>query len=331
MTSRGVAVRGLFPPEDRHQVVVLATTQPTEAAIPVSHWSLEDLATKILNDAHYRDMSRSTIQRILAEADLKPHKCRSWLHSEDPAFEAKALDICKLYLDAPRLFEQGELVVCCDEKTGIQALERKYPSKVMLPRQPEKREVEYIRHGTRCLLATFVVPTGLVYGDVTARRTNQDFRRHLRHTATWLAVQYPQAKKVHWVMDNLNTHWSLEVCALFARMNGIKCESKKLKRGRERIAFLTEPSRQHVIHFTPKHGSWLNQVEIWFSVLERRVIRRGDFTSKTDLMRKILAYIAYHNEYKAHPYDWTYTGKPLVAEAKSKRRSRDDHWLTLNR
>ena len=326
-----MAVRGLFPPEDRHQVVVLATTQPVEAEVPVSHWSLDDLATKILNDAHYHAMSRSTIQRILAEADLKPHKCRSWLHSEDPAFEAKALDICKLYLNAPHLFEQGELVVCCDEKTGIQALERKYPSKLMRSGQPEKREAEYIRHGTRCLLATFVVPTGLVYGDVTARRTNQDFRRHLRHTAAWLAVQYPQVKKVHWVMDNLNTHWSLEVCALFARMNGIKYESKKLKRGRERIAFLTEPSHKHVIHFTPKHGSWLNQVEIWFSVLERRVIRRGNFTSKADLARKILAYLAYHNEYKAHPYDWTYTGKPLVAEPKSKRRSRDDHWLTLNR
>lgn len=331
MTSRGAVARGLFPPEDRHKVVVLATTQPAEVEIPASHWSLDDLATKIVNDAHYRDMSRSTVQRILAEADLKPHKCHSWLHSDDPAFEAKALDICKLYLDAPRLLRQGELVLCCDEKTGIQALQRKYPSKLMLPGQPEKREFEYIRHGTRCLLATFVVPTGLVYGDVTARRTNKDFRRHLRHTAVWLATQYPQAQKFHWVMDNLNTHWSLEVCALFARFNGIKYEPRKLKRGRERIAFLTEQSHRHVVHFTPKHGSWLNQVEIWFSVLARRVIRRGDFTSKADLSRKILAYIAYHNEYKAHPYDWTYTGKPLVARAKSKRRTRDDHWLTLNR
>lgn len=145
MTSRGVAVRGLFPPEDRHQVVVLATTKPAEAAVPVSHWSLEGLATKIRNDAHYRDRSRRTLQRILAEADLQPHKCHSWLHSEDPAFEAKALDICRLYLKAPHLFTQGELVVCCDEKTGIQALQRKYPSKLLRPGQPEKQEVEYIR------------------------------------------------------------------------------------------------------------------------------------------------------------------------------------------
>jgi transposase len=329
--SRGVVVRGLFPPEERHQVVVLATTQPAAVAVPVACWSLDDLAVKILQDAHYRDMSRSTIQRILAEADLKPHRCRSWLHSDDPEFEPKALAICKLYLEAPRLYQHGELVLCCDEKTGIQALERKYPTKPMQPGRPELQESEYIRHGTRCLLATFVVPTGLVYGDVTARRTNADFRRHIRHTAAWLTVQYPQAKKYHWVMDNLNTHWSLEVCALFARLNGIKYEPKKLKRGRERIAFLTEPSHTHVIHYTPKHGSWLNQVELWLSVLVRRVLRRGNFTSKADLMRKILAYIEYHNSCKARPYAWTYTGQPLVAEAKSKSRSRDDHWLTLNR
>jgi transposase len=326
-----VVARGLFPPEERHQVLVLVTTLPAEAGVPVSHWSLEDLAFKILRDAHYRDMSRSTIQRILAEADLKPHKVRSWMHSDDPAFEEKALAICKLYLDAPRLYQHGELVLCCDEKTGIQALERKYPTKPLQPGRAALEEAEYIRHGTRCLLATFVVPTGGVYGDVTARRTNQDFRRHIRHTVAWLAVQYPQAKKYHWVMDNLNTHWSLEVCALFARLNGIAYEPKKLKRGRERVAFLTDPSHLHVIHYTPKHGSWLNQVELWFSVLARRVLRRGNFTSKADLTRKILAYIAYHNAYQAHAYDWTYTGKPLVAEAKSKRRSRDDHWLTLNR
>jgi hypothetical protein len=236
-------------------VVVLATTKPADAGVPVSHWSLDDLATKILNDAHYRGLSRSTIQRILAEADRKPHKCRSWLHSDDPAFEAKALDSRELYLAAPRLYEHGELVLCCDAKTGIQALERKYPSKPMQAGRPERRESEYIRHGTRCLLATFVVPTGLVFGDVTARRTNQDFRRHIRHTADWLQTQYPQAKKYHWVMDHLNTHWGLEVCALFARRSGIKYEPKKLKRGRERVAFLTDPSHQHVIHFTPKHGT----------------------------------------------------------------------------
>jgi transposase len=308
-----VADRGLFPPEDRHKVLILATTKPAEAGTPVSHWSLDDLATRIVNDAHYRDMSRSTVQRILAQAELKPHKVRSWMHSDDPDFEALALDICRLYLKAPILYRQGELILCTDEKTGIQALERKHPGKPAAPGLPQLWEPEYIRHGTRCLLATFVVTTGQVYGDVTARRTNQDYRRHLRHTVSWLGEHYPQAQKFHWVMDNLNTHWSLEVCRLFARLNGIKFEPKDLKRGVQRRAFLTDPSHPHVVHFTPKQGSWLNQVEIWFSVLARRVIRRGTFLSKADLTRKILAYIDYYNAYKAHPYAWTYTGKPLVA------------------
>jgi transposase len=309
------AARPLFPPEDRHKVLVLATTKPVDVGTPVSHWSLSDLATRIINDAHYRDMSRSTIQRILAQAELKPHKVRSWMHSDDPAFEALALDICRLYLKAPLLYRQGELIVCTDEKTGIQALERKHPGKPMQPGYVELREPEYIRHGTRCLLASFVVPTGQVYGDVTAHRTNQDFRTHLRHMVAWLSLHYPQATRFHWVMDNLNTHWSLEVCRLFARLNGVKFEPKQLRRGPQRRAFLTDPSHIHVIHFTPKHGSWLNQVEMWFSVLERRVLRRGSFVSKADLMRKILAYIDYYNLYKAHPYAWTYTGKPLVSGA----------------
>ncbi len=263
-------------------------------------------------------MSRSTVQRILAAAELKPHKVRSWMHSDDPQFETLALGICRLYLQAPLLYQRGELVVCTDEKTGIQALERKHPGKPAQPRLPQLWEPEYIRHGTRCLLATFVVPTGHVYGAVTARRTNRDFRAHLRHTVAWLAQRYPQVQKVHWVMDNLNTHWSLEVCRLFARLNGIKFEPKKLKRGPPRRAFLTDGSHRHVIHFTPKHGSWLNQVEMWFSVLARRAIRRGNFLSKRDLARNLLAYIAYHNAYKARPYAWTYTGKPLVSGEKQR-------------
>jgi transposase len=298
-------------------VLVLATTKPADTDTPVSHWSLEDLALRILRDAHYRDMSRSTVQRILAEADLKPHKVRSWMHSDDPQFEAVALDICRLYLRAPALYQKGELVLCSDEKTGMQALERKHPGKPAAPGLPELREPEYIRHGTRCLLATFVVPTGQVYGDVTAHRTNQDFRSHIRHTVAWLAQHYPKAERFHWVMDNLNTHWSLAVCRLFASLNGVKFESKKLQRGPQRRAFLTDPEHKHVIHYTPKHGSWLNQVELWFSVLARRVIRRGTFVSKADLTRKVLAYIDYYNVYKAHPYAWTYTGKPLVAGDRS--------------
>jgi transposase len=302
-------LQGLFPPEDRHKVIVLATTKPADLGLPMSHWSLEDLAIRILKDAHYRDMSRSTINRILNTHDLKPHRCIQWLHSDDPEFEAKALHIASLYMDAPRLYQKGELLLCTDEKTGIQALERKYPGRPMICGRPERREFEYIRHGTRCLIASLLVPTGQILGDVSARRASRDFVRHLRHTAE----HFPDARRFHWVMDNLNTHWNLSMCRCIAHLSGVKFEPKKLRTGTQRRAFLTDPEHKHVIHYTPKHGSWLNQIEIWFGVLQKRVLRRGNFPSKADLTRKILAYILYYNENLAHPYRWTYTGQPGAA------------------
>jgi hypothetical protein len=142
LISPAAAARPLFPPEERHQVLVLATTRPADLGVPTSHWSLDGLAYHILKDAHYRDLSRSTVQRLLAEADLKPHKSRYGLHSDDPDFEAKALARCRLYLAAPALYRQGELVRCVDAKTSIQALERLHPTKATKPGQVELREFE---------------------------------------------------------------------------------------------------------------------------------------------------------------------------------------------
>jgi DDE superfamily endonuclease len=299
---------------------VLATTKPADRGVPASHWSLDDLAYHILRDAHYRDMSRSTVQRILAEADLKPHRSRYWLHSDDPDFEAKALAICRLYLDAPRLYRQGELVLCVDEKTSIQALERLHPTKPARPGRPERREFEYIRHGTRCLLATLVVPTGQVLGRVTARRGRWDFVRHVRDVVD----VFPRVKKFHWVMDNLNTHWTYELCRYLARDEGeaVWAGRPPLRTGAQRRAFLQDASHKHVVHYTPKHGSWLNQVEIWFGVLARRVLRRGEFRSVDELARRILEYIDYYDRHQAHPYAWTYTGRPLASGDRPKRKRR---------
>jgi hypothetical protein len=313
-----VAARPLFPPEERHQVVVLATTKPSDVGIPTSRWSLDDLAYHILKDAHYRDMARSTIQRILGEADLKPHRSTYWLRSADPDFEAKALAICRLYLDAPRLYQQGELVLCVDEKTSIQALERARPTTPAVPGRPERRDPEYIRHGTRCLLASLVVPTGQVLGSVTEQRGTWDFVRHVRD----VVVQFPGARRYHWVMDNLNTHYTWELCQYLGKLSGVWDDRPPLRTGAQRRAFLTNPSHQHVVHYTPKHGSWLNQVEIWFGVLSRRLLRRGEFRSMQDLAAQILAFIAYYDRHDAHPYDWTYTGKPLVSGDARKKRKR---------
>jgi len=316
MTSIVAAARPLFPPEDKHKVLVLATTPPADVGVPTSHWSLDDLAFQILKDAHYQDMSRSTIQRILAEADLQPHRCRYWLKSHDPDFETKALDVCRLYLDAFGLFQRGELVVSVDEKTSIQALERLHETLTGRPGLLERREFEYRRHGTRCLIGSLIVPTGQVIGSITERRGTWDFVRHIRE----VVELFPHIKRFHWVMDNLNTHWTFALCRYLGKLSGVWDSRPALRTGAQRRAFLTDPSHKHVIHYTPKHGSWLNQIEIWFGVLSRRVLRRGDFTSVADLTQKILAYIAHYNTYHAHPYEWTYTGKPGVSGDKKKRK-----------
>jgi transposase len=296
----------------------LATTPPADVGVPTSHWSLDDLAFQILQDAHYKDMSRSTIQRILVEADLQPHRSRYWLQSHDPDFEARALEICGVYLEAFRLRQCGELVVSVDEKTGIQALQRLHETLPAQAGQIERREFEYLRHGTRCLIGSLVVPTGEIIGSVTAHRGRWDFVRHIRD----VVERFPEVKRFHWVMDNLNTHWTIELCRYLAKDGGCWTTDLPLKTGQQRRAFLTGGCARHTVHFTPKHGSWLNQIEIWFGVLSRRVLRRGDFSSVEDLTRKILDYLAYYNAHFAHPYEWTYTGRPGVS-GDGRRRRRD--------
>jgi hypothetical protein len=253
-------------------------------------------------------MSRATIWRILDQADLKPHKSVYWLNSHDPDFERKAQAICQLYVQAFSLRRQGRLLVCCDEKTGMQMLGRKDPTQPAQPGKPAKREFEYIRYGTRTLIASFVVPTGEVVWDLGQTRTSEDFGEHIGHVAR----QFPEFDCFDWVLDNLNTHWSLEVCEYVAALSDVPFEPRYLRNGAERRAFLTDPSHKHVFHFTPKHGSWLNQVELWISVLERRFLRRGDFTSAADFEQRLQAFLLDYNARGAHPYRWTYTGQPLV-------------------
>jgi hypothetical protein len=255
-------------------------------------------------------MSRATLGRILAEADVKPHKSVYWLNSHDPDFDAKAQAICRLYLEAPRLYQQGQLVICCDEKTGMQILQRKYPTQPAQPGKPEKREFEYIRHGTRALITSFAVPTGEVVWDLGPTRTSADFGRHIGHVAAY----FRHFERFDWVLDNLNTHWSLEVCEYIAALSDVPFEPWRLRTGKQRRAFLTDPTHKHMFHFTPTHGSWLNQVELWFSVLSRRFLRRGDFGSPEEFERRLGAFLEDYNAHHAHPYRWTYTGQPLVRD-----------------
>ena len=307
---RGPVAPGAFPPETQTDVLSIATSQPSDHGRTATRWSIDDIAATLLNDAHHQAMSRSTIWRILDDADLKPHKSVYWLNSHDPDFESKAREICRLYVDAPRLYERGRLVICSDEKTGMQILQRKYPTQPVQPGKPEKREHEYIRHGVRALIASFVVPTGEAVADVSITRTSVDFAAHLRR----VAEHFPDMARFDWVLDNLNTHWSLDVCRVIAELSDIPFVEAELRRGVQRRAFLTDATHRHVFHFTPKHGSWLNQVELWFGVLERRFLERGDFPCATEFETRLRAYSDDYNAQYAHPYRWTYTGEPLVRD-----------------
>jgi transposase len=218
-----------------------------------------------------------------------------------------------VYHDAPRLAAQLVRVVSTDEMTGVQALERKFPTLTMTPGQAARREVEYIRHGTLCFIVSRDVATGQVVAPrLGPTRTEADFVAHIRG----VVATDPETRQWHFVMDNLNTHCSEALVRYVAELSrieddlGVKGKTGVLKSLKTRAAFLSDPSHRLVIHYTPKHASWMNQIEIWFSILARKVLKRGSFTSVADLQAKVLAFIDYYNRTMAKPFRWTY-GKPL--------------------
>ncbi len=223
-------------------------------------------------------------------------------------------NICILYAYAPLLRALGVHIVSTDEMTGIQALERVAPTQPMQPGQVERREFEYVRHGTQSLIVNFDVVTGAVVApSLGPTRTEVDFAQHIART---IATD-PQGTWV-FVVDQLNTHQSEALVRLVAHHCGItadlgvKGESGILRSMATRAAFLSDPTHQIQLVYLPKHTSWLNQVEIWFSILVRRVLKRGNFASIDELRARILAFIDYFNQ-TAKPFKWTYTGRPLVA------------------
>lgn len=231
-----------------------------------THWSCRKLAARL-------GVSKDAVHRVWREAGLKPHRIERYLASDDPEFETKAADVIGLYLNPP----QHAAVFCVDEKTAIQALDRLDPVLPLSPGRAERHGFEYYRHGTLSLYAALDTQSGKVLGRTAARHTSQEFVEFLGEL-----VEHVPAPEIHIILDNLSAHKSQIV-----------------------RDFLAAHPRVH-FHFTPTYSSWLNQVEIWFSKIEREVIARGVFTSVKDLARKLRRYI---NAYSANakPIQWKYS------------------------
>ena len=212
-------------------------------------------------------------------------------------------------------------MICCDEKTGMPVLERTAPTKPAQPGKRERRESEYIRHGTRVLINSLVGATGQIAWTLGATRKSPDFVAPLQPVSQRL----PRMKCYDWIMANLNTHWSLEACRLVARWCQGPFEPTQLSREAERRAFLGAPTHRHVCHFTPKHGSWLKQAERFFGVLQRRFLARGSFASRAEFDARWQRFLEDSNARYAHAYRWTYTGEPLVRDTPFSRTRRQQY------
>ncbi|NMP23905.1 IS630 family transposase [Sulfobacillus harzensis] len=266
----------VYGPDDRMAIVVLACRPPEET----SQWPIRDLTTAIHEETTLRP-APSTVWTILDEAAVKPHKQAMWLNSHDPDFAAKQQAITNLYRELPMA---GRLILSFDEKTGMQAKEQLGPHLPPRPGYPARTDYEYRRHGTLSLLAAFEVQTGHVVGQTYPRHRQEEFVAFLDA----LDAQYPPViTDIVGICDNLAVHKTARV-----------------------QDWLTAHPRWRFV-FTPIHASWLNQIEIWFGILQRKLLRHGQFVSVDDLAAKLTTFLAAYNRH-THPFRWTYTGKPLA-------------------
>jgi transposase len=272
------AGRERYKVTDRIEARVLAWTSKRKPSDGSTHWSSRKLAAEL------GDISHMTVSRIWAKHGIKPHRVEGYLASNDPDFEVKAAEVIGLYLNPP----QHAAVFSVDEKTAIQALDRKDPVLPLSPGRAERHGFEYFRHGTLSLYAAFNTKTGEVLGRTAQRHTSAEFVAFL----TDIVANQPKGKEIHVIADNLSAH--------------------KTKRVDQ---FLTEHSNVH-LHFTPAYSSWLNQVELWLAKIERDVIARGVFTSVPDLKRKLMRYIRQYNK-QPKPVKWKYfdTSRRITPES----------------
>jgi transposase len=311
---------GKFTAEQVTQVLAVACEPADQSGRPIDEWTGRELADELIHRGIVPSISTSQVNRYLAEAELQPHRKKYWLNTteKDPhRFEQQVQIVCQCYLEAPELYFQHHThTVSVDEMTGVQALERNAKTIPMKPGQPTRIEFEYTRHGTLCLIGNWHVVLGqMIAPTIGPTRTEEDFGGHIHYTV----VTDPDAGWV-FVADNLNTHCSESLVRYVARLEeieestlGQKDKSGILKSMASRQAFLSDRSHRIRFVYLPKHSSWLNQIEIVFGIVMRRVLRRGNFPSTEALKERLLDFIDYFNRTFAKPFRWTYTGRPLAA------------------
>ena len=320
---------GKFTAEQIVQLVSIACKSPRHSGRPVDDWTGRELANEMQQRAIVDSISVSRVNELLREIDLQPHKRKCWCFTTEKdreLFDAQVQEVCGVYLNAASAHEQDHThTVCVDEMTSLQANEERADTKLPRPGQAGRRECQYTRHGTLSLMGSWHVVLGqMIHTTIDVTRNGEDFADHIEHT-----IQADPDANWVFVMDNLNIHCGEEVVRRIARLEGIADDTlgdKQKRRGilgstRSRREFLRDPSHRIRFVFLPKHSSWLNQIEVVFGIISRRVMRHGSFTSTNDLKAKLQAFVDYFNKTFARPFNWTYNGKPTRSPARQRPRT----------
>jgi len=326
---------GSFTAEQVTLILAVACEPPEHSGRPIDRWTHRELADEVVRRGIVPFISVSQVGRYLSQAALQPHRSKYWLNTKekDPAvFERQVETVCQTYLEAPDLyFQENTHTVSVDEMPSLQALERIAKTIPMRPGQPERIEYEYKRHGTLCLFGNWDVVLGqMIAPTIRKTRTEEDFAWHIHHT-----LQTDAEARWVFVADNLNTHCSEMLVRYVARKEGIdentlgrKGKSEILKSMATRQAFLSDRSHRIRFVYLPKHTSWLNQIEIVFGIVGRRVLPRGNFSSLSALKDRLLEFIGYFNRTFAKPFRWTYTGRPLNVETVKRPATWKEKWAS---